>query len=131
MKRTTIKALSLANRMMKWAYKNRLWSEIRLHTNGDVSFDCQAHSYRSTHSFKKEFKEVGTLKRFGTDTLTYTGYIKDVNLSIKLYSISILPPSCKIEYEEIAVPYQESVEAHTETVAKMVCGNGKKEAIPA
>ena len=133
MKGTTIKALRLANRMMEWAHKKQLWCATYLHSSGDVTFDCQAHSYRDAHSFKKEFQEVGKLNRssYAGANLRYKGIVKDINLSVELYAISKLPPSCKIEYEEIEVPYKESVEAHTETISKMVCGNGEKETIPA
>lgn len=132
MKRETQKALSLAMKMMKWANKNGLYSHISLNAHyGQVTFECQADSYRNAHLFKKEFKEVGRFKRISSDTLKYTAHLKDINLGISLYAIDKLPPSCKIIYEEIEVPYQESIEAHTETIAKIACGNGEKEAVSA
>ncbi len=131
MERTTIRALTLADKMMKWAYKNDIYSYTSLSVTGGVEFECQANSYLDAHSFKKEFPQVGKLKKTASNTLKYTGFVKDIQLSVSLYAISKLPPSCKIEYEEVVVPYQKYIKAHIETRAKIVCDKDEKELVTA
>ena len=128
MKRGNRKALELALRMLEWAKKRNIYSEIEVYFDV-VDFSSQMQSFRNVHQFKKAFPEVGVLNRDTSEgSLNYNGKVG--NLKIDFYAIEKLPPSCKLVTEEVTIA-EELIPGHiepehTETVTKIVCGNGEQ-----
>lgn len=115
------KKIELAIQLLLWAKKRKFYSDIDVSTlvDGEIKilFDCQAQSYKFVHEFSRYFKiKFNKVKSANDRCLDYKGETKD--MIVKLYAISELPPSCRVEYKTVIVP---ATKRHAKTVATVVC----------
>lgn len=96
-----------AQEYFEWATVNKLFATISVNrfSSGDASieFTCQPRSYKMAHDFARKFRVTLTKQASACGgKLDYRYMDKDV--TINLYAISELPPSCRVEYEDVVEP---------------------------
>lgn len=96
-----------AQEYFEWSRENGLYATIAVnrHQSGKpkIDFSCQAQSYKTAHDFARKFRI--TLTKTPSGTHGALDYIYEGGgVRINLYAIGELPPSCRVEYEDVVEP---------------------------
>ena len=111
----------ILNKYLEWANDLVVYASAEIKVDsGSINkfeFSCQAKSYKNVHDFARRFK-VKFKKEQSASASCLNYEYQDKNLTILLYAIGELSPSCKVKYEKVKIPAQK---AKTETRAIVIC----------